>query len=45
MEVLSNQKLSEISGGGKNLWIAIGAGIAFFIGVISGFMNPSACKK
>ena len=46
MEVIENEKLKNIDGGGVSAWtvLGIGAGIVFLIGVIDGFVRPLKCN-
>lgn len=45
MEKISKVDLKNIRGGGINLGLvtAIGAGIAFIVGIIDGYLRPLAC--
>ena len=47
-EELTNYELKKINGGAVH-WgfvvAGIGAGIAFLIGVIDGYLRPYACRK
>ena len=45
MEVLNNDEMLEVKGGGLGLCIAIGVAITFIIGVIDGITNPTACRQ
>lgn len=45
MEILTNEKLNEINGGGKAFWLILGGAAAFLAGIFSGFMNPSKCNR
>ena len=45
MEVLNNDEMLEVKGGGLGLWLAIGAAIVFAIGVLDGISNPTACRQ
>ena len=46
MEVIENEKLKNIDGGGVSAWtiLGIGTGIVFLIGVIDGFVRPLKCN-
>lgn len=46
MEVISNEELNSIDGGGINVWgaLGIGAGIVFIVGIIDGFVRPLKCN-
>ena len=44
MEILSNEKMENINGGGKSLWFVIGGIGAFFLGFLNGFVNPKRCN-
>ena len=44
MEVLSNEKLETINGGGKTLWFIIGGAAFFILGFVYGFVNPQKCN-
>ena len=43
---LKENEMKEISGGGINvgLWIGIGAGVSFLIGLIDGIIRPLKCN-
>jgi len=43
---LKEKEMKEISGGGINvgLWIGIGAGVSFLIGLIDGIIRPLKCN-
>lgn len=47
MNVLSEEKLYEISGGGlsKSFYLALAAAGVFIIGVFDGFFRPLKCNK
>lgn len=47
MEVLSNEGLKEIKGGGINWSIVAGVSAisSFLIGIIDGFINPKKCNN
>ncbi len=45
MEILSNEKLETINGGGKTLWVIFGGIGAFLAGFFSGFANPTKCNN
>ena len=45
MEVLSNESLEKINGGGKSLWFIIGGLVAFLSGFVNGLVNPSKCNN
>ena len=45
MEVLNNDEMLEVKGGGLGFWIAVGAAVTFIIGVIDGITNPTACRQ
>ena len=46
MKKLNNNEMKKINGGGVNigLWIGIGAGITFLIGLIDGIFRPLKCN-
>ena len=46
MKKLTDNEMKTIDGGGFNvgLWIGIGAGISFLIGIIDGLVRPLKCK-
>ena len=46
MELIKNEELKKIDGGGISAWTAlgIGAGIVFLVGVIDGFVRPLKCN-
>ena len=44
MEILSNEKMKNINGGGKMLWRILGGLGAFFLGFLAGFTNPYKCN-
>lgn len=46
MKKISNYELKQISGGGINigLWVGIGAGVSFIIGLIDGLVRPLKCN-
>ncbi len=43
---LKEKEMQEISGGGINvgLWLGIGAGVSFLIGLIDGIIRPLKCN-
>lgn len=41
---ITNEELKKINGGGFNLFLAIGAGIVFLIGLIDGYVRPLKCN-
>lgn len=45
MEVLSYEKLEEINGGGKSLWLIIGGISTFLLGFVNGLVNPKKCNS
>ena len=46
MKKLNDKEMKEINGGGINigLWIGIGAGISFLIGLVDGLIRPLKCN-
>ncbi len=46
MKNLSLEEMKQISGGGINigLWLGIGAGVSFIIGLIDGIIRPLKCN-
>lgn len=44
MEILSNEKMANINGGGKALWFIIGGFGTFLLGFLNGFVNPKKCN-
>lgn len=46
MRQLNLNEMKEINGGGVNvgLWIGIGAGVTFLIGLIDGLIRPLKCN-
>lgn len=46
MEIINNEELKSIDGGGISVWAAlgIGAGIVFLVGVVDGFVRPLKCN-
>lgn len=46
MKKLKKEEMKKIDGGGVNigLWIGIGAGISFVIGLIDGLIRPLKCR-
>ena len=46
MKKLKTEEMKTIDGGGVNigLWIGIGAGISFVIGLIDGLIRPLKCR-
>ena len=46
MKNLTNSEMKNISGGGVNigLWLGIGAGVSFLIGLIDGIIRPLKCN-
>lgn len=45
MEILENNMLESISGGGNIFWKVAGIVGVFFAGFLDGFTNPIACRK
>ncbi len=45
MEILNNEEMMMVKGGGVGLWGLIGAGIVFLIGVFDGITNPQKCNR
>ena len=41
---LNSRELKEINGGGVGVWLLIGGGIVFLIGVIDGYVRPLTCN-
>ena len=46
MNNLTNEEMKKINGGAANigLWLGIGAGISFLIGLIDGIIRPLKCN-
>lgn len=44
MEMISNNELKQINGGGFGLGILIGGLVTFVIGVIDGYVRPLKCR-
>lgn len=46
MKNLTNNEMKKIDGGGFNvaLWLGIGAGVSFLIGLIDGIVRPLKCN-
>ncbi len=46
MKKLKDNELKKVEGGGVNigLWIGIGAGISFLIGLVDGIIRPLKCN-
>ena len=46
MKNLTNNEMKKIDGGGANiaLWLGIGAGVSFIIGLIDGLIRPLKCN-
>lgn len=46
MKKLNDNEMKEINGGGINIgmWIGIGAGISFLIGLVDGLIRPLKCN-
>lgn len=44
MEVLTDKKLNDITGGGKNFWYIFSGIATFLVGVVAGFVNPKKCN-
>lgn len=46
MKNLTTEEMKKIDGGGINigLWIGIGAGVSFLIGLIDGIIRPLKCN-
>lgn len=45
MDKLSNEKMVEISGGGKTLAFGLLAAGIFIVGVVDGIIRPYKCRK
>lgn len=47
MNIIDNQKLKEINGGGLNLTLAAtwSAALSFIVGLIDGLINPKKCNN
>ena len=45
MYELTEQKLNDVTGGGRILIYVLGAAASFLAGVITGWFNPKACNK
>jgi len=45
MYELTNEKLSNVTGGGRILIYVLGGMASFLAGVITGWFNPKACNK
>ena len=47
MNIVSDNKLREVKGGGINLGLAAGVGafVSFIVGVIDGLINPAKCNR
>ena len=46
MKDLTSNEMKKISGGGINigLWLGIGAGVSFLVGLIDGLIRPLKCN-
>ena len=46
MQILKENELMEINGGALSagVWLAIGGGVVFLIGVLDGLMRPLPCN-
>lgn len=46
MKKMNESEMKKISGGGVNigLWIGIGAGVSFLIGLFDGLIRPLKCN-
>lgn len=42
---LTNNDLKMVRASGYGIFVSIGSAVAFLIGIIDGFVNPSGCKK
>ena len=45
MEILSNEKMNSINGGGRSIWFIIGGIGTFLLGFLNGFVNPKNVTK
>lgn len=46
MKKLNDSEMKKINGGGINigLWLGIGAGVSFLIGLVDGIIRPLKCN-
>lgn len=44
MEILSNQELNNINGGGKSIWYFFGGFCTLLVGLVTGFVNSRSCN-
>ncbi len=42
---MTDKELMQVTGGGYGIWAAIGGAIAFLIGLVDGFLNPTECNQ
>ena len=45
MYELTEEKLNDVTGGGRLLMYILGAAASFLAGVITGIINPKPCNK